>query len=72
MMNINNDFNLAFQKAWCFGHLQCCNDKCKYFFFNNYNNEMAWTNDIVLHFNKQTASPSVPFCQICSTPPFLC
>ncbi len=47
--NIKNDFNLAFCKVQCLGHLQCCNDKCEHLFFNGCNNEIIWTGDIVLH-----------------------
>jgi len=41
-------------------HLQCCIDKCKYFFLNNCNNENIWIDDIVLHFNKQTPNLTPP------------
>lgn len=52
MANIKNDFKIAFCKVQCLGHLQCCNDKCEYLFFNGCNNKIIWTGDIVLHFKQ--------------------
>jgi len=70
MTNIKNDFNLTFRKAHWLGHLQCWNDGCEFFLFNNCRNETTWIGDVVHDVQGGRFAHGPPFCKICNSTPF--